>query len=523
MHLTLQRIMISAQITRHLGSLVPLVLLIACNPQTVPVTPSNSVASLDLFQPEGELIEETWESHLVRDAKVGHRLTQKFRLDQLQPPRIKTIAIDRLELRRFSDVNHVELTTVSVETEAGKLERLGYQQLSSGSSQPTTAELTVGDDNTATLTRGNDPSQTKRIRWGPDQEGIFAIKHSLETLPMKPGETRRVEAFLPLSDSTATYELSAVGVEETKVGSRTDSLLRIDVADMHPDSWKIPSAYWCDDAGKVLKTQEAFLSRETIVVDEQQANASNDAYRMDFGIDTGVALDEPITRPDLLNTATFRVKLKGLDPLKVFPSGLSQRVVAGEAGEAMITVKRIVPNGELDPNIEIDPPKPADLEPNDLITSDHPRIVNMAKIVRNLPPSKAARRIEQFLHRRITEKNYAQVFKSAAEVVDQAEPWQGDCSEHSVLLAAVCRAKNIPARIVVGLIYSPAEQSFLYHMWNEVWIDDRWLPLDATRGQGGIGATYIKLRHSSLARQSPYSIVSPVVYLMDRLQIEHAP
>ena len=96
----------------------------------------------------------------------------------------------------------------------------------------------------------------------------------------------------------------------------------------------------------------------------------------------------------------------------------------------------------------------------------------------------------------------------------------GDCSEHAVLLAATCRARGIPARVAIGLLYSAEDQAFQYHMWNEVWIKDRWIPLDATLGQGGIGACHLKLRDSSLARQTPYSMVSPVMYLIGKLKIE---
>ena len=112
---------------------------------------------------------------------------------------------------------------------------------------------------------------------------------------------------------------------------------------------------------------------------------------------------------------------------------------------------------------------------------------------------------------------FSHVFASAAEVAKNRE---GDCSEHAVLLAATCRARGIPARVIIGLVYSVPERRFLYHMWNEVWIEDRWIPLDATLGRGGIGAAHLKIRESNLADESAYGLVAPVLFLTDRLEIE---
>jgi transglutaminase-like putative cysteine protease len=80
-----------------------------------------------------------------------------------------------------------------------------------------------------------------------------------------------------------------------------------------------------------------------------------------------------------------------------------------------------------------------------------------------------------------------------------------------VLLAALCRARGIPARVAVGLVYSPEDQGFLFHMWNEVWVDDRWYPLDATLGRGGTEADRLLMVQSSFADGSAYRFLSPVV------------
>ena len=89
-----------------------------------------------------------------------------------------------------------------------------------------------------------------------------------------------------------------------------------------------------------------------------------------------------------------------------------------------------------------------------------------------------------------------------------------------MLLAAVAQARGIPARVAIGLVYQAGTQSFAYHMWDELWVGDHWLPLDATLGRGGIGAAHLKLTDSSLAGAQAYSCFLPVAQVIGQLKIE---
>lgn len=75
---------------------------------------------------------------------------------------------------------------------------------------------------------------------------------------------------------------------------------------------------------------------------------------------------------------------------------------------------------------------------------------------------------------------------------EAARTRKGDCTECSVLLAAMLRVHGIPSRCVSGLVYSEddfvgQEHVFVYHMWTQAWIeaDDGtpakgyWLDLDS--------------------------------------------
>ena len=89
-----------------------------------------------------------------------------------------------------------------------------------------------------------------------------------------------------------------------------------------------------------------------------------------------------------------------------------------------------------------------------------------------------------------------------------------------MLLAALARACQLPARVVVGLVYVPSQQGFGYHMWTEIFDGKRWLPLDATLGQGGIGASHLELGDSNLKDAQGLTSLISLVQVLGKLKIE---
>jgi hypothetical protein len=92
---------------------------------------------------------------------------------------------------------------------------------------------------------------------------------------------------------------------------------------------------------------------------------------------------------------------------------------------------------------------------------------------------------------------------------------RAECQGHAYLFAALARASGIPARIVNGIVYTAEHGGFLYHTWNEAWIEGRgWQPVDATFGQAHADATHLKL----IEGEQPGDLV-PLVALVGRIKI----
>ncbi|MGQ0544305.1 MAG: transglutaminase-like domain-containing protein [Betaproteobacteria bacterium] len=116
------------------------------------------------------------------------------------------------------------------------------------------------------------------------------------------------------------------------------------------------------------------------------------------------------------------------------------------------------------------------------------------------------------------EDNIAKEAIDAFTAVDVLRERRAECQGHAYLLAALARAAGIPARIVNGIAYSEAHRGFLYHTWNELWIDGRgWRPVDATFGQAHADATHLKLIEGEAAAD-----LLPLLGLVGRIRVVSA-
>jgi transglutaminase-like putative cysteine protease len=73
--------------------------------------------------------------------------------------------------------------------------------------------------------------------------------------------------------------------------------------------------------------------------------------------------------------------------------------------------------------------------------------------------------------------------------------------------------------VAIGLVYVESAGAFGYHMWTEVYLHGRWVPLDATVGRGGTSAAYLKLNDSSLEGASAFSSFLSVAQVLGQLKV----
>ncbi|MEZ6058405.1 MAG: transglutaminase domain-containing protein [Planctomycetaceae bacterium] len=281
-----------------------------------------------------------------------------------------------------------------------------------------------------------------------------------------------------------------------------------------------------DDSGEIVLTQSPLLQSAMWTV--SQADALKEIPE---GVDLGhsalvkidiakkITIPEPLSGVHQSTAATFRLTVpSGLDA-KTIPASDMQTVKQITPQQVEVTLRPLrpkslakkennVPNPQdIDPSHRPDRKDAPELASSTYITSADAQVQKLAKEAAPIDASAVEialgceRQVQQWVSRKTMSSNLA----TAAEVARSKE---GDCTEHAVLLAAMLRARGVPARVAVGLVYWDRYQAFAGHAWTEAYIGDRWIPLDATLAQGGIGAGHIKLSDSTMADGAPNLLLS---------------
>jgi len=471
---------------------------------------------------------EWWEAIYAYGTKIGWAHTQMFEREEDGRQLIEICNQSRLSVDRSGQRITIEIVTATVETAGGELQRFHTEMRSGGSRTETSGHLSEGQLVVETTTSGK--TTTQSVPWPAGTLGFSATEQSLSASPLLPSQRRELRALMPATNEIVTINLEAAEKYESRpLLDHAEDLLCIAstiTLPMHGAGDRPPvisSQLWTNRDGQVLKTAMAALNQETFRAPREIALAETGPRRLDLVFDNSVPIATALADPHATRRIRYRVHLASDDPAKVFCSGGVQQVTSLDPHTAEITVRQFDSPGATESAGAAEQTRRLatedDRAPNNLIQSDDEEVVRLAKSVvpDETDPTKLALALEGYVKELVTLKNFTQAFDTAAEVAQNRE---GDCTEHAVLLAGLARARGIPARVAIGLVYSPATQSFVYHMWDELWTGQRWMPLDATLGRGGIGAAHLKLTDSNLAGAAAYSCFLPVAQVIGQLKIE---
>lgn len=496
----------------------------------VEVATQGTVTKIDSAATEknGDLIEETWDAYSMQGVRVGYAHTTVSKTEENGQSLILTKSQIHLSFTRSGQTIVQEMTMTSCDTADGRLVRFESRMNASVGDVVSIGAVRGNELGIDTTTLGRTHSQ--KIPWQPEWGGLFATDQSLRKKPLKPGEKRTIRSLSPDCSRAADTHFAALDYETVDLtgdtvtrsvseGNRRQKLLKINcILELGPQ--KIDSVVWTNDQGEVLKTVVPGLQQEVVRTTKADALKPADA-KFDLLVASTVPLKQELPNAHTTRRAVYRAHLKSGQIAGLFDHGLSQQVAPLDEQTAQITVSAIRPNhpAKIDPAIKVAPPTSEDVSPSNFIQSDDIVITQMAARVAptETDPWKTACALEKFVAETVHDKNFSTAFATAAEV---ARSLEGDCTEHAVLLTALLRVKKIPARTAFGLVYYPPYHGFDYHMWTEAWITDRWIPLDATLGIGGIGADHIKLGHSSLSTGTPMSDLLGVIQAFGRLELE---
>jgi hypothetical protein len=210
------------------------------------------------------------------------------------------------------------------------------------------------------------------------------------------------------------------------------------------------------------------------------------------------------------------------------PSNDNQKVEQLSNGKIILTVEPVIAaKGVSFPYKGNNPEALAALKPSRYVESDEKVITDLAKraVGGTSEAAEAAFKIESFVAGYVSDKSLSVGYASAAEV---AVSKQGDCSEHAVLTAALCRAVGIPSQVVTGVAYvedwRSLQSGFGGHAWTQAYIGDKWVGLDAAfrgAGRGGYDAGHITLAVGSGNPEDFINLVNTMgQFKIDRLEVK---
>jgi Transglutaminase-like superfamily len=467
---------------------------------------------------ESDLPQESWEVQYIGDRAIGY-------LNQRVSP---TLTLDKSTLRTDAD------SELRISRGGQKMEqrlKVGTIEKLNGELQSIHSELTVGDE--VTVTEGsviNDvlrlkivkqgKTSTVNIPWKPEFRGPYAIEQSIKRIPLKPSEQRRLYYFDPIMGQVVEAVLLAQTVNKGPIlGGSLEDLLEVNVLTVMGKN-VLESRIWVDSTATIQKSFIGVLDLRSFRANASQALAVRDSGELDLMEVTSVPLSRPIDKASAATTIKYRVRSSiNSEWSRTLPKSDYQEVSSGDLLTLDVTVR--LPS--LDQAAESTGENPGDeyLAASQFIQSDDPQVIELADalICANAGTDSVAAKLCRGVYSAISKKDFAKGFLSAAQV---AQELQGDCTEHAVLLAALARSQGIPCRLASGLVYSTQDGKpvMAYHMWNELWVANKWIPADAVTGQFPAPPDRIVVTQTALADDNPYNELLDVFKIMGKIQID---
>ncbi|MDX2168591.1 MAG: transglutaminase domain-containing protein [Deltaproteobacteria bacterium] len=414
--------------------------------------------------------EDAWSGLYMQGHKVGYAHSRTaprdggYRLDETSVMRLRVLDSEQT-IRAVIDADTgadwaVRRFAVNLDTDLGAFDVRGS---------------VAGDTLTLAMRSGGETTE-QRV---PISEPIYlpsAARAAAVARGLREGATFTVRVFDPSALEHQPMTIRVLGRESLSVDGVAQPAWKL------RESFRgIESTVWLDAAGKTLREEGPM---GLVTVRESATQAMNEGWATaPFDLMAAVAVRpaQPISDPRQRDE--LRLRVGGLESVAV-PTDARQTLHDGT-----LTVRR-EPGGAASYTLPYAGDQwRGELAATPFLQIDHPSV--QAAAGEALGDERDARRAAERLRRWVygaLEKRPAATIPNAVQVLQTRA---GDCNEHAVLFAALARAAGLPARVVAGLVY--ADGVFLYHAWDEVWLGDGWVSVDAAFDQSPVDVTHIKL------------------------------
>jgi hypothetical protein len=457
--------------------------------------------------PAGEVIEDEWCSVSLGGTRIGyvHTVTER-RADP--EPMIVTSVFNETRIRRFGAGLSFRTDVEFRERESGELFFAAFKMEGGGMSMA--SEAVLGPDKIVVTSRKAGGEEVRDYPLDEPVIGPYAQTGTLRASGFAPGTEVTFRAFVPDLQRVATSTVRFLGPETIEIHGAPMALHKaIMLQDVLPG---IQIQAWVDDRGNIVRSvANALGTIETLQTTREEALRAIAPEDLSDLADTFfIRTNARFPNPKAVKEAVYKIKGDPADLGALDLEGRRQTLLERGEGWLRLRVQALPPpNGAeaLGPEFS---------KPSLYLQSDDPMIKRAAEkaIQKAATPYEKAKALERWTYDNVEEKSYGVGFDSAKEVLLSRK---GDCTEHSVLLAALLRAADIPSRVVVGITYWRG--GFTYHMWTEAWLDG-WTALDATLVGEFVDATHIGLAKTALDTPSAAEPFLSLVNVVGKISVE---
>jgi hypothetical protein len=474
-------------------------------------------------------VEEFWEAAYVKndagvDVKIGHVHMFVVPITQGKLKLNRTTKELRLTISRSDTAAEMKADVICDEDEKNNV-RLVQAKLWLGKDRTQTITGTVVDDPREQLINVKVDGQVnwqRPMTWDPTCIGLLKEQHLLRDMKAKKGDSFIYRYFEPQVTNYVRVKVEVIGNEQVILAGGAKRELLKAVATPEPLKLKddqklqLPAAtFWVDpNSYEIVKTEMdlAEIGHVTLLRTSKAAATGPNGQVPDLMKRQSIFLKQAIPNMYTLAQATYRVKYSGDAQPKDLVSADDRQSIANinpaaKTFDVVVTARRApVKKGEEAKAGE------EFTRSNYFINSDNELVKQHAKraVGNTVDPWEKAKKIELWVRHNMRAVDYSEAMAPADHV---AKTLSGDCTEFSMLMAAMCRAEKVPSRTAIGLVYVNnllGRPGLAFHMWTEVFVHGQWLALDATRGEGSVGPGHIKITDASWDKIISFTPLLPV-------------
>ncbi|GGA20432.1 transglutaminase-like domain-containing protein [Dyella nitratireducens] len=427
------------------------------------LAPSPAKAAVDAASSE-----TTWMTVLLNGHKIGHEEIQR---EQVGNTVTTTQTLVMTIERSHKAVPYINVSR-SVETAAGV--PISFTMTSMMSATQTKMEGTRLSDGSLQLVNTAGGQTLRSVTTWP--EGAVLVegqRMAMQAAIAHPGKQYHLVVYNQASQEPMDLQMQVIGNERVDLRNHVETLSHQREMLRGAENTQTVDL-WLDAEGNIRKGSLFMLGRPMDMIVCSEACAEEPTQSLDMMNSSVVDSPRYIT-PDMLSDfLSYRVHVANHAIAMPFARTDEQTVIDLGNGEWRINVYRAKLDGQ-------NPPTPADTQPNAWLQSDASEIRQLAAIAAGNAQSKRhiMGNLSAFVSRYLSQSGLDIGYASAVEV---ARDRRGDCAEYAVLLAALARAEDIPARVVVGMLYTDRydnkDRVFVPHAWVTAWIDGRWRSFD---------------------------------------------